>query len=331
MGAIRHGELPGTKAPAPYADDLLTILRRSRPAVQSPDEDDGGADNGDFRQLDGAGPEQCELDAAKDQFNRGELQLDKYLQHLINTHSAPRAPSGSVPAVQWQPVSEPAACSVPATPALPVPAKAPVRELPRQEMRDGSLWGLALLLVFSALAAWLLSRSYDSILSPAGAPAPGVPAAAPTTRSPATNADIPVIAPVQAPRARARPVPQPTTPHAATAALAPTVGFATGARIVVPESTRFITIKVRATGGLREPIGLSVRTVEGAAHVNEDFVPPVPHLSLTRDRRSAEVLVSLLSDTVHENVEDFSVVLGLEQGRALLGNPSVVVVLTDDD
>jgi hypothetical protein len=110
----------------------------------------------------------------------------------------------------------------------------------------------------------------------------------------------------------------------------PVIGFSSPGRIVVPESSRYITIPVRASG-LRAPVTVSVTTRSGAASVNEDFVPPVPTLTLTPARPEGRVLVSILGDDVAENVEDFSVRLAVADGTATLGERQVTVVLTDVD
>jgi hypothetical protein len=101
---------------------------------------------------------------------------------------------------------------------------------------------------------------------------------------------------------------------------------------VVSESTRFILLKVRANGRLRRPVELSVRAVDGSARVNQDFVPPVSSLSLTPQRPTANVLVSLLADTTRENAEEFSVELATGKGNAArLGTSRTVVIVNDDD
>ena len=114
-------------------------------------------------------------------------------------------------------------------------------------------------------------------------------------------------------------LPATLAPSVKAAAARPSVGFATQRMLVIPESTRFITLKVARTGRLREPLSLSVRAVSGAARMNEDFVPPTTTLVLRPGQASGQVLVSLLQDSERENVEDFSVVLASEDGRATLG------------
>ena len=81
----------------------------------------------------------------------------------------------------------------------------------------------------------------------------------------------------------------------------------------------------------RGRIVLNVAARGGAAEVNKDFVPPEPQLVLTPRRPAGEVLVSLMGDSLPENVEDFSVSFSVVEGNARLATDSVVVVLTDDD
>ena len=186
-------------------------------------------------------------------------------------------------------------------------------------MRLGASFALG---VITGLAAWLVLRNDYRVESSAAPPtrAPLVALSQPSFDTPLASTEVVADAPVLASIAGSGP---------RTASASPTIGFASPGRIVASESARFITIPVRASGRLRSPVQLNVTATSGAARVNEDFVPPVPTLTLTPDQPSGRVLVSILGDAIPENVEDFSLRLSVRNGQATLGTASVMVVLTD--
>jgi hypothetical protein len=257
-----------------------------------------------------------------------EAVVETTVETPIGARPALREPA---PAVVPEPL--PAPEPVAEAPAgAPPPPRAEDAQIQRPPRRAGRRALLAALLVAAVVAGWLLGRYQPQPPGPPPVERMPAPADAPSeVQRPVIAAAVPADPAAALPGVDATPA-VPATPRKRKAAAAlPTVGFASGERIVVPESTRFIKIRVRATGALREPVELSVAAVGGAARVNEDFVPPVDRLTLTRREPTADVLVSLLSDEQRENVEDFSVELGIVQGQAQLATGSVVVVLTDDD
>jgi hypothetical protein len=109
------------------------------------------------------------------------------------------------------------------------------------------------------------------------------------------------------------------------------VGFA-AVRQVVSESAGYVKLTVRSAGALAEPVRLSVTARSGKARVNQDFLPPFQEVvNLRPGTASADVLVSLLTDSVREKVEDFRVNLRVARGTADLGTSSTLVVIRDDD
>jgi hypothetical protein len=374
------------------------------------DDEDADADEAEVLEQDPALAEllaDLHVDEAKEQYDAGELELDRYLERLVEARRAPlaslavppparRSPMTRADAVTPPPADPPpapavvstakpspipvatlAATSAPpptqaAVPAAPEaqlaaapPARPPlVRARPpvtpvgrtgeaavharrhvapsyrgaaavtrpgRPALAHSDLEQRAWLPIGAGLAALAVASTgwlaWESEPPPAESAAPRpmpAPERAPIVLEPAPAA----------PRAgeTAAAVPPPAAPTRRPAQpSAPAVGFVSAARIVVPEGTRFIQIPVRATGPLREPVRLSVTAVSGAAQVNQDFVPPVPTLTLTRAQPQASVLVSLLTDDQREHVEDFNVVLRHESGGARLATRDISVVITDDD
>ncbi|MEO7385390.1 MAG: Calx-beta domain-containing protein [Gammaproteobacteria bacterium] len=276
-----------------------------------------------------------------EQFSRGELELDKVLQRLVKVHSPasthsigsdislspPRIPAEFRGGLSSAAIAEELTQSPVAADLGEFPAPTATGHLgPKSPRVDRLIW----LLTLSGLLAlnWFLWRNDPSVSSQPSRPSPAV-ARANTTPVLPVAASASTDGP-QAPKS-ARPEAAPVAPPRAVPAKPPTVGFASGSRVIVSESTRFITLKVRSTGRLREPVELSVTAIGGAARVNEDFVPPVEHLFLSSQHPTADVLVSLLADDIPENVEDFSVVLRVVKGNATLSAGRVLVVLNDDD
>lgn len=224
--------------------------------------------------------------------------------------------------------------AIPADESVPGDA---IADAPRSAVPDGRAWTGAWLVVLGGLlaaGAWFMWTR-----------APDIPTPTMTVSLPADQPSITpwqVVVPEQSPAALpvavAAPTPEATglppvpAPSPAKApASPPAVGFVSGDRVVVSESTPFILLKVGASGRLREQVDLSVQAVGGSAKVNEDFVPPVARVSLSRQQPVANVLVSLLADTTRESAEEFSVVLDVEKGNARLGTGEMLVVLNDDD
>jgi len=206
------------------------------------------------------------------------------------------------------------------------------------EERNMRIRGRIAVLALSVLVTWVVTREQPGVLparQPTGpamavAPAPlAAPAMQPQLSPPEAASPQDVIRDIP-PVVLAAPVTTAPTTKRTRGAARPVVGFA-ARRVVAGEGTRFVLLRVKSTGSLRQPLRLSVNAVSGAATVNQDFVPPAASLTLTRQRPAADVLVSLLADDVPEYTEDFTVALGIEHGDARLGNASSVVVITDDD
>lgn len=269
-------------------------------------------------------------------------RLSRALRALARTHELPpRARSGELHRFEDDYVI------VSDWPEVPAPKDA-VRAttLPAEE-HTRRLHARIAVLALSALVTWVVTRE-----PPAGLPSrePAVPATAPMAplAAPPIERATPIglapgptpLAPgplqasntVPAISAVAMPGPASIAPAKARTRVAarPLVGFASG-RVIAREGTRFVLLRVKATGSLREPVRLSVNATGGAATVNQDFVPPAAGLTLTRQRPSADVLVSLLADDSPEYTEDFTVALRVGSGDARLGTASSVVVITDDD